>query len=103
MVSLTAFWLIDSSGVLIIANIMLSFFSGFLLPIDFFPPWLSAVARALPFQAITQLPAEALLGRLNGMALMEALLIQAFWALALTALALLLLRVAVSKVVVQGG
>lgn len=103
MVNLTAFWLIDSSGVLVIANIMLSFFSGFLLPIDFFPAWLAAVARVLPFQAITQLPAEALLGRLSGVALMQALLLQAFWACALTVLALLLLRTAVQKVVVQGG
>src|SRR6266540_4823406 len=37
MVNLTAFWLIENSGVMLIANVLLGFFSGFLLPLAFFP------------------------------------------------------------------
>ena len=103
LINLTAFWLIDSGGVLLIANVVLQFFSGFLLPLAFFPAPLAALARLLPFQAITGLPAQVFLGQIKGVALVETLLLQAFWALALGGLAALMLRAALRKVVIQGG
>jgi ABC-2 type transport system permease protein len=103
MVNLTAFWLLDNAGVMIIANISLSFLSGFYLPLNFFPPWLAQIARSLPFQAITGLPAEIFLGHIRGDAFGSALALQAFWAVVLTLLGLLMLRAAVRKVVIQGG
>ena len=103
LVNLSAFWLIENSGLVMIANVMLSFFSGFLLPIAFFPPALATIARLLPFQGISGLPAQIFLGQLTGTALAQALLLQLFWCVALVAAGLLLLRAAVQKVVVQGG
>jgi ABC-2 type transport system permease protein len=103
LINMTGFWLLDASGVTMLCNIVLSFFSGFMLPLSLFPPLLSAVARALPFQAITGLPAEIFLGRVRGQALAEALALQALWAVVMTGLALLVLRAAVRKVVIQGG
>jgi len=103
IVNMSAFWLLESSGVMMMANVMLSFFSGFLLPIAFFPPALAAVARALPFQAITGLPAQIFLGQIAGRALAEALVLQVFWTATLVGLGLLMLRSAVKKVVIQGG
>ncbi len=103
IVNLSAFWLIDNNGVVLIANVMLGFFSGFLLPIAFFPPALAAIARVLPFQGISGLPAQIFLGQLTGAALAQALLLQLFWCVALVAAGLLLLRAAVRKVVIQGG
>ena len=103
MVNLTAFWLIDNSGLMLISTVLLSFFSGFLLPLAFFPPPLAALARLLPFQAITGLPAQVFLGQVAGAELGSTLLLQAGWALALSGLAALVLRAAMRKVVVQGG
>jgi len=103
IVNLSAFWLIENSGLVMIANVMLSFFSGFLLPIAFFPPALATLARLLPFQGISGLPAEIFLGQLTGAALAQALLLQLFWCVALVAAGMLLLRAAVQKVVIQGG
>jgi ABC-2 type transport system permease protein len=103
LVNLTAFWLIDNSGVMLIANVVLQFFSGFLLPLAFFPAPLAALARLLPFQAITGLPAQVFLGQISGASLPPTLLLQAFWALALSGLAALALRAAMRKVVIQGG
>ena len=103
IVNMSAFWLLDTSGVTMVANIMLSFFSGFLLPLAFFPAPLAAVARALPFQAITGVPAQIFLGQISGTALGWALLLQLGWAAALVGLGLLMLRAAMRKVVVQGG
>jgi len=103
IVNMAAFWLIEAGGVMMIANIMLSFFSGFLMPIAFFPPALAAVARALPFQAITGLPAQIFLGQIRGAALGRALLLQLAWTIVMVAAGLLMLRAAMRKVVVQGG
>lgn len=103
MVNLSAFWLIDSAGVILIANITLSFFSGFLLPVAFFPPALATIARFLPFQAVAGLPAQVFLGQIQGVALVQVLLLQVFWVVVLTALALLIQRAAVRKVIIQGG
>jgi ABC-2 type transport system permease protein len=103
MVNLTAFWLLDVTGVMLMANVLISFFSGFLMPIAFLPPALQAVARALPFQAITGLPAQIFLGQLRGAAVAEALALQLTWAVALAAVALAMQTVAIRKVVVQGG
>jgi ABC-2 type transport system permease protein len=103
IVNLSAFWLVEAGGVMMIANIMLSFFSGFLLPIAFFPPALAAIARVLPFQAITGLPAQIFLGQIRGAALGQALMLQLFWTVALVGLGVLMLRAAERKVVIQGG
>ncbi|GAB4205297.1 MAG: ABC-2 family transporter protein [Roseiflexaceae bacterium] len=103
LVNISAFWLLDSTGLVIIANIMLSFFSGMLLPIGFFPEPLAALARVLPFQAITGLPAEVFLGKIGGADLLPTLLLQLLWVVVMTGLALLALQAAMRKVVIQGG
>lgn len=103
LVNVSAFWLIDSTGVIISANVLLSFFSGMLVPLSFFPPALAALARALPFQAIASLPAEVFLGHIRDADLLPALLLQAVWAAAMTGMGLLALQAAMRKVVIQGG
>jgi ABC-2 type transport system permease protein len=102
-VNLSAFWLLDNSGVAMLANIILGFFSGFLLPLAFFPPVLQAVARALPFQAITALPVQIFLGQIGPADLAATLLLQLAWAVALVALGLAIQAAAMRKVVIQGG
>jgi ABC-2 type transport system permease protein len=103
LVNLTAFWLIDNTGVLMITNVVHQFFSGFLLPLAFFPLPLATVAGLLPFQAITGLPAQIFLGQISGAELPQTLLLQLFWALVLCGLAWLALWAAMRKVVIQGG
>lgn len=39
-------------------------FSGYLVPLDFFPPWLRDIAAWLPFRYILALPVELMTGRL---------------------------------------
>jgi ABC-2 type transport system permease protein len=79
------------------------FFSGFLIPLAFFPPWLATIASFLPFQAIAGLPIEIFLGRLHGVNLAQVLALQCCWAIILTGLALIQMRAAMQKIVIQGG
>jgi ABC-2 type transport system permease protein len=102
-INLTAFWLIDNSGIIGIANLILGFFSGFWMPIAFLPAPLQAIVYALPFQAITSLPAQVFLGQIQGAELGATLLLQVIWAIVLTMIGLLILQAAAQKVVTQGG
>jgi ABC-2 type transport system permease protein len=102
-VNLLAFWLLDVTGVILLVNVLISFFSGFLLPIAFFPPALQTLTYALPFHTITSIPVQIFLGRIAGPALAPALAAQLAWAVALVALALAVQSRAMRKVVVQGG
>ncbi len=103
LVNLTAFWLVDATGVQLFANVLLNLFSGMMIPLAFFPPAVESVARALPFHAITALPTEIYLGKYQGTALLGALATQGIWAVVLLGIALAVQQLAFRKLVVQGG
>jgi len=63
LISLSAFWLADIRGPLQMSAMVFMFFSGFILPVQFFPGALRTLADALPFTAIVQLPAEGFLSK----------------------------------------
>lgn len=100
--NLTAFWLLDNRGFDQLVTLVLTFFGGLLVPLVLFPSWLEAVARALPFAAMVQIPAELVMGVEDG-PVWGPLLVQAVWAVALLALGRVMLASATRKVVVQGG
>jgi ABC-2 type transport system permease protein len=101
--NLTAFWLLDYRGVGVIAITVALLFSGFIVPLPFFPDWLEAVARVLPFAAIVQTPVDVFLEQVTGAEIAAALFLQALWAVILLGVAQLVLGVAIRRVVIQGG
>ena len=98
-----AFWLVDYRGVAALAIIVALLFSGFILPLPFFPDWLEAVARVLPFAAMVQIPVDVFLEQIVGVELAGALLLQLVWAAVLLGAARLTLGAAIRRVVIQGG
>jgi ABC-2 type transport system permease protein len=103
LVASSAFWLLDQSGVKVMSGAFAIFFSGMMLPLVLFPGWLGTVARALPWAAYVQVPADIWLGKRHGADLLVALGFQVMWAAILLACCLLVVRAATRKVVVQGG
>lgn len=103
LVALCAFWLLDDRGVFLISIVLSGFFSGLALPLVLFPGWLGTLARALPWAATMQVPADVFLGRYPGGRLAEAFGFQLGWAVLLLAAGRLLTAVARRRVVVQGG
>ena len=101
--NLATFWLLDYRGVSRIAVTISALFSGFIVPLPFFPDWLEAVARVLPFAAMVQIPIDVFLEQAAGAEIAGLLLLQAAWAAILLGLARLVLRTAIQRVVVQGG
>ncbi|KUL54046.1 ABC transporter permease [Streptomyces sp. NRRL S-1521] len=103
LVALSAFWLMDGAGVTQVAMLAGTFFSGMLLPLNVFPGVLGEIARALPWSALLQLPADVFLGTVGGADLLGTYAFQLGWAVALFAAGRVLQAVATRRVVVQGG
>ncbi|QKW36028.1 ABC-2 family transporter protein [Actinomadura sp. NAK00032] len=103
LVALGMFWLHDDRGLQAVTLVMSLFFSGMILPLVVFPGRLGDVARALPWSAQIQVPADVFLGRHTGAGLLGALAFQAAWAAALLGAGALLTRAARRKLVVHGG
>lgn len=53
-------------------------FSGYILPLSLFPPWLYGVVEWLPFRYLLSFPVEAMLGMLDRQEMLHALAVQ--WA-----------------------
>jgi ABC-2 type transport system permease protein len=103
LVSLAAFWTQDAVGLGRLAWTASWFLSGFLMPIAFFPPWMTALMMLTPFPAMVSAPVEIYLGLLDGRELLAALGMQAMWAALLFVVCQLVLAAGVRKLVIQGG
>ncbi|MGW0082409.1 ABC transporter permease [Streptomyces sp. NPDC003393] len=100
LVALSAFWLMDGTGVVQMAWLAGYFCSGMLLPLNVFPGALGEVVRALPWSSLLQAPADVLLGHADPLSTYA---FQGAWAVALLAAGRLLQSAATRRVVVQGG
>ena len=101
--NLTAFWLVDHRGVAGIGNLLVLLLSGFLVPLAMFPDAVRTAIYLLPFSAMVAIPLDVFLGKLQGADLALALLLQAFWVVAMLMLGRLMLAAALRKLVIQGG
>ena len=101
--NLASFWLLDHRGTAMIAITVANLFSGFILPIRFFPPWLEAIANATPFPSMVQLPVDVFVGRASGAEMGLVLGTQLGWAVALMAVCYGVFALGVRKLVAQGG
>lgn len=103
LVSLTTFWTLDYRAASQMSVVIGMFFSGFAVPVVFFPSWLEDLSRLLPYVGFAQIPLEILLGKLDGLSLATALASQVAWAVVLLVGGRALLAKATRRVVVQGG
>ncbi len=103
LANLAAFWTPDATGVLRLAFVMSWFFSGFILPLRYFPDWVNRIAYLTPFPHMLNTVVEVYLGLLDGPELAWALLNQALWGIGLILAGQWILRAGVRRLVVLGG
>ncbi len=103
LLSLSAFWTQDATGLMRAGSFLAIFLSGFAMPTALLPDWLRALTLATPFPAIINTPVEVFLGLRSGQDLWLALLTQALWLGGLVVAARLVLAAGVKKLVIQGG
>jgi viologen exporter family transport system permease protein len=100
LINLTAFWLLDSRGVLAIYGVVAPTLAGLIIPVPYFPGWAAVALSATPFPAMVQTPTDLLLGRGNAAWLLA---YQLLWVLLLLGAGRLVLARAVRRLVVHGG
>ncbi|MFG1907349.1 ABC transporter permease [Kribbella sp. NPDC048928] len=103
LVSMIAFWTLETGGVMILYRFASAFLSGALIPLWFMPEWLQPIIGRLPFQAQIYAPLSIWFGTRHGGELIGTLALQLGWVLALFVLLQLVWRRAVHRVVVLGG
>ncbi len=103
LLQLSAFWLLDVRGPNQIGWLTAQFLAGTFVPLVLFPPWLETAARALPFAAMLQLPAEVFLEKHHGAGLAGVYAHQLAWMAVLVAAGRVVLGRAERRIVVQGG
>jgi len=101
--NLTTFWWVDHRGIAAISLLIATLLSGFMLPLRMWPDGIREVVSLLPFAAMVSIPIDVMLGKVQGVDLLAALALQAFWAVVMIGLGRLVLGRALHKLVVQGG
>lgn len=99
----TSFWIEQSRGPLAASTLLLWFFGGVAVPLDFYPEGLRLVCDALPFRGAVYTPIALATGRLQGAALLFGLVHQIVWLALLLGLGHLLETRGVRRLVVHGG
>jgi ABC-2 type transport system permease protein len=103
LINLSAFWTPNARGILRFIFVLSWFFSGFMMPLRFFPEWVIRIAHLMPFPYMFNTVVEIYLGILNGPELIQAILYQVLWGLGLIFIGQLILRMGVRRLVVLGG
>jgi ABC-2 type transport system permease protein len=102
MIGLSAFLVEDVSAFTWIYQKLAFLFGGLLIPLDFYPPWLQAVAKALPFSSVTYGPARLFVTPTPEL-FVNVLALQGIWIVILGLLLLFAYRRGVSYLTVNGG
>jgi ABC-2 type transport system permease protein len=103
LVNLAAFWSPNARGVLRFFFMMSWFFSGFLMPLRFFPGWVVRLSALTPFPHMLNTVVEIYLNVLQGPQILTALLYQLLWIAGLLLAAQAVLRAGVRRLVILGG
>jgi ABC-2 type transport system permease protein len=73
------FWFLEVGSLLFVYMLFNFFFSGHMFPLDMLPePWLTLV-QFIPLQYLAYFPAAVFLGKVQGEALADGLLVQLGW------------------------
>lgn len=73
------FWIEDNKGIESVLEVVLLIFSGFGIPLFFFPEYLQQINQFLPFQYTLYFPVASIIGLLNFTEIIRGCLIIALW------------------------
>ena len=97
------FYTTASWGLNNLKNVIVSFLSGSLIPLAFFPGIFSDILSYSPFSGISQNPVLILMLKMDLISALKAIGLSLVWVIALELIAKLLFMKASKKITVQGG
>ena len=98
-----AFWVLHYRGPAVIAMLVANLFSGFIIPVAFFPDWLKTIAYATPFPAMVQMPIDVFVGKADGIEVLYTLAVQLAWLVGLLLASRAVFAAGTRRLVIQGG
>jgi ABC-2 type transport system permease protein len=102
-VDMLAFWVYETTALHYIKEAVADFFSGRLIPLWFYPPWIMGALDLLPFKSTVYVPIAFLIGELPLSAAPFQFMVSLGWCCFFTFTAALLWRSGVRKVEINGG
>ena len=103
LTGMMTFFLFNNDGLIRAKRVVIDLFSGLLLPISFYPLWAQDVMKLFPFQAISYIPSMIFTEGFKGNEIINAIIFQGIWAVALLIPIQALWVVAKKQLIVQGG
>jgi ABC-2 type transport system permease protein len=103
LLNLTSFWIPNAVGILRFGFLISWFFSGFLMPLRYFPDWLIQLCYLTPFPHMINSCVEIFLGVASGNNIVQLITLQIFWAVVLLCACQLVLRAGIRRLVILGG
>lgn len=101
LIGLTAFFMEDNFAMYLVFS-KLTFMFGTFLPLEFLPPWLAKIAKALPFSYISWAPAKLFVS-FSPALFIELIPLQAMWCCVMIALTLFCYNIGVRRLSINGG
>ncbi len=101
--SILSFWTTEISGIRIILDSLIPFFSGMLLPVSFFPIVLKFVVKIFPFWLIINLPIEIYIGSIPDREIAQVFGLQIMWIGVVSIILKILWNVGRKKYTAVGG
>jgi ABC-2 type transport system permease protein len=103
LIESTAFWFQSDRGLKVCMYGVFSFFSGLLVPLNFFPDWALKITQLLPFAYTFNAPVQIYLGLISSDEMFYQVMAQFIWAMILSLFCFKVLSMGERKVVVHGG
>ncbi|MGL4373683.1 MAG: ABC transporter permease [Turicibacter sp.] len=103
MFGLLSFKFTNMWGLSQIMGAITQLLSGALIPIVFFPEWAQGLFNFLPFSSMIYTPTMIYLGKISGMEVINALVIQIIWVIILSLGAKILWKKLIKQLVILGG
>ncbi len=103
LIYISAFYMISSVGIRILATSVIEFFAGAVIPIPFFPEALQPIMYALPFASMQNTPFLIYTGHIGEIKALQSISLQLIWFIALMIAGRILIKRALKKIIVQGG
>jgi ABC-2 type transport system permease protein len=102
-IGMIGFWMLEVSSVLYVIMTLNYFISGHMFPIDLLGEPFATILKSLPTQYTAYFPAMVFLGKFQGAALLQGLLVELAWAVGLLLLANLMYRTGLRRYSAYGG
>jgi ABC-2 type transport system permease protein len=103
LINLAAFWTPNARGIIGLFSTFSLFFSGFLMPLRFFPEWVIKISYLTPFPHMLNTVVEVYLGILQRTDLVYALTFQFLWIFILFLAVHFTFRAGIRRLVILGG